>query len=326
MKKSLLLIILSVFFFWGSLAHADTFSNDEIDRIQKIQENYQEAQSNEIKMYEDIFIKLPKSGPELFELGEINQQALANATNQLNYVRNLSGLAPVTFDKNYSDISQYGAIAMASVRKMTHYLDEEATKPENMTDVFWNAAVKATSEGNLSRTGENSINYIIDRFMEDPAVPSVGHRSWFLSPRMTKFGFGFASTPNSNPMMCYSSFYVRDIANSVPKDFTTSWPNGLFPKNQRTGDWSIHFNPSDYVFSQNEITVTMTDNQTGEKISFSADSATNPLEVTTGYGYLRTIIFRPKNTNKSNGASYHIKVEGFRNNKAPYEYNVKFFE
>ena len=252
-----------------------------------------------------------------------------SALDNLNMYRQIASLTPVLESEELSDEAQHGAVILAALNTgLSHYPD----KPADMEEDFYQIAYKATSSSNLSGAygySDYRMEYGVDSCMWDKRgnnLTSVGHRRWFLNPRMLYVGLGQAVTSHDRYGTAYYFDYkVFDRSNEeLDYDFI-AWPSsGNFPLELSLSKlpWSISLNPSRYaVPSLTEVVVEIT-NPAGETETFSAADNTSDTSGnakyfnvnTGGYGEGACIIcnFGGNYEDYSQPGDYRIKVSGLR--------------
>ena len=265
-----------------------------------------------------------------YAAGALSDSALKAAVGRLNALRRLAGLPAAKLDDSLNDMSQKGAVLLASNRVLTHY----PTQPSAMRNDFFQDASTAVAQGNIAMG--YSLTYAIDNFMGDIGasnIPTAGHRRWQLNPEMGKVGFGMAGD--------YMVEYAFDrSAEKLNYDFI-SWPaSGNFPSSlaafQPDSVWTITLNPEKYAIpNRSDITVSVVQKSTKRSWAFSgnysytaADSGRYFNFDTSNYGIPNCIVFRPSDITAYEG-DYQVTVTGLKTiggTPAKLEYTVSFFD
>ena len=180
-----------------------------------------------------------------YAAGEVRVEALEDALDYLNFLRDLAGLAPVELDPALNSIAQQGAVLSAANGFVSH----DPPAPADMDAAFAGAAHYAASSCNIARlnwTSEDVLRQGVLYFARDDGEENLsvlGHRRWLLNPNMAYTGFGLAMDEAG---MSYITMYAHDLQ-ADPGDWQyIAWPSaGAFPAELMSEDlaWSIILNP-----------------------------------------------------------------------------------
>ena len=180
-----------------------------------------------------------------YAAGEVRAEALEDALDYLNFLRDLAGLAPVELDPALNSIAQQGAVLSAANGFVSH----DPPAPADMDAAFYDAAHYAASSCNIARlnwTSEDVLRQGVLYFARDDGeanLSTLGHRRWLLNPNMAYTGFGLATDEAG---MSYITMYAHDLQ-ADPGDWQyIAWPSaGAFPAELMSEDlaWSIILNP-----------------------------------------------------------------------------------
>ena len=314
------------------------YMNSGLASIPKLskQEIYQLLRNNPTTMPSNVFVTAPTYNP--YTTGELTQEVLSRTLNRLNALRQLCGLTPVALDAALCQNAQYGAVLQACLPSLNH-TPPASSKPEGMTDEFFNLGYNASSSSNLY--AGRDLTRTPDGFMNDSDsgnIKRVGHRRWQLNPAMGKIGFGYAEKSDSN-FRRYTCEKVFDSSVTPGEYDFISWPSsGNFPNNTDGFDsntaWSVTFNLSKYTaLNENDITVTITrdsDDTVWTLDSTCKDTGTRGkyLTVSTGgIGSGTCLIFRPDGITKYEGI-YTVVINGVKDrsgNSVSCAFQVDFF-
>ncbi|WP_157720529.1 Ig-like domain repeat protein [Friedmanniella luteola] len=170
--------------------------------------------------------------------------ALQNATRDLvNYFRALSGVAPVTFDADYSARAQKAALIGYANNQLSH-------APARSAVCFSEDGADAAARSNLA-LGYAGAD-VVRGYMDDAGEGNraAGHRWWLQNPRTATMGNGTVGTANALWVAGEKSF------TTAPR--YTSWPSaGYVPAPLEPGGrWSFTTWDPDYDLSRATVGVT----------------------------------------------------------------------
>ncbi|MGC6768762.1 hypothetical protein [Enterococcus sp. LJL51] len=319
------------------------FSVEQVRKIQDYQKKYKEIRSKEA--FDDKFDINPIIGPEQYTTGTFKTSTLENATDYINLLRESAGLTPVTVSQARVSIAQHAAVGIASLRVIDHNIGTKYTKPEGMTDSFWQEASNGARLSNLARSvrspfyGEAipTLNEYSDLYMFDygNGNQSVGHRRIVLNPWYQTIGFGFAEldVPERREVEYSAALYAQgDGSYTVPDDSIVTWPTeSVFPiqdmkKYNYNLRWSASFNSNGYDFDRNNLKVTLKNNKSGQEWHFSDTQKDGEYTVVANSWGYDTVVFAPNEINYAEGDEFTVKVEGLSGKKDSYEYTTRLYD
>ena len=326
MKKYFTLVVLlcGVYFLGESSAHAEATERTKEEIFQNWYTNYLHS------FVGDPYEEKPSVNAP-YATGSLKQEFLEEGLKAANFSRYLVGLPDdLELDPILVNRAQHGAVVLAANKWITH----SPSKPEGMSDEFYQEAKRSTHTSNLGPG--DSLSYAVNQFMYDGHsnnYATVGHRKWILNPSLKKIGFGYA-----NSFIAMQVFDTSRVK-KVNYNYVAYPSNGYFPIEymvQSNIPWSIFLNPSIYApTSPSGVKVTLTrlndnkvwtfdytDYKDAPEGKFFAYSAMN------GYGSGDSIIFRPPVAAYQAGDSYQVKVTGLQDWTGKYrsiEYKVDFF-
>lgn len=107
---------------------------------------------------------------------------------RLNYIRSLHNLPPVIYEESDDVYTANCSLVIAANKKLSH-------TPENNWDCFSKDAYTGCNKSNIFiQTGGNPLIFgseeIVNAFMTDEGVDSLGHRRWFIDPWLAHISFG----------------------------------------------------------------------------------------------------------------------------------------
>ncbi|MDR1078404.1 MAG: CAP domain-containing protein [Propionibacteriaceae bacterium] len=109
----------------------------------------------------------------------------------INYYRDLAGLASVIENAAATAVAQQTALMMARADTLDHY-------PPSTWDCYTAEGAAGAARANLG-WGSPSLGggQVIENYMSDRNVSSVGHRQWILYPPQSQFGIGHTNTTDA---------------------------------------------------------------------------------------------------------------------------------
>lgn len=233
-----------------------------------------------------------------YAAGELQDLAMEEALDYLNFLRGMAGLQPVERSKIYDYQCQHGATLLAAL----DYVDHNAPQPADMDQNFYDSAHLATMSSNIAKFNwmrptilREGIAYFA-RDDGDANLPVLGHRRWLLNPSMNATGFGLA---NSETGMSYVAMYAHDMGRTDAEWSEVCWPTGgVFPVELMHGHlaWSVSLNPAIYNVSASRIKATLEEENLGLYFEFDCTDGTGDgfcTVSTENYGGGPCVIFRP---------------------------------
>src|SRR6478735_6805611 len=148
----------------------------------------------------------------------------------INFVRSMSGLAPVSLNSTLNDRSQRTALMMSAQKALSH-------TPSRRWRCYSAVGAANASKSNLALAYPNLTSAgLVSQYMKDGGAGNiaVGHRRWLLNPFATAMGSGSTWTANAVTVIGPKSM-------SRPNPRWVSWPTGgYFPNTlEPNGRWSL---------------------------------------------------------------------------------------
>ena len=164
----------------------------------------------------------------------------------LNYVRSMTGLAPVTLSPSLNAGAQAAALMMSANGALSH-------NPSSNWQCYTPAGATAASRSNLALAYPSiKAGQIVDLYMDDPGASNaaVGHRRWVLNPFTTQVGTGSTDTANALTVIGPSS-------SARPNPRYVGWPTaGYFPNAiEPDGRWSLSSGRRNISFAKARVRV-----------------------------------------------------------------------
>lgn len=245
-----------------------------------------------------------------FVAGKLTDEALQNAVDWLNYYRELFGVGTVTANPSLTQRAQITAAVEATARVMTHHLEADAQKPQNVSDEDWQVAKKGAAASSLYSYGgtvEGLQNLFKGWLLDDSNVmgdeATVGHRQTMLGTSATTIGFGTADGVRLNSVKGSSALTMSpDIMGQYNRNATgvVSYPAAkLFPVSLVAEEavlWSIDLGIASGHTLATRPTVTIKNLATGTTQRVAA----NALFITTRY------------SREGTSVAFKVKQDGFR--------------
>jgi uncharacterized protein YkwD len=263
---------------------------------------------------EPVKFKKNPSVNSCFE-GELADETKINVLNLVNYIRELHGLKPVTY--NYADdiYAQKGAFLIAANGSLSH------TPPKSWR--CWSEdGYKGCSTSNIIG-GTNApftpCQAVVD-WLIDTNVESLGHRRWMLDPFLKTVAYGHA--------VVYNRFggTLKVIGNKTQPssvDFV-AYPFREYPALLFNMDWYISFsvvqdktnswNNGSVDFSAAAVTVT---SESGRKLSVNSLKHDNQ-----GFGVPNLLAWKVRGLQK--GIRYTVTVKNVKTKAGPKDYEYWF--
>jgi hypothetical protein len=242
-----------------------------------------------------------------YAAGRVNNTALRDAVNTLNFARFLAGLPDdVELRADYTELAQHGSVLNAAWKQIAH----QQSRPNDMPADFYQKASQGIGSSNLHQ-GQGSVSSAVMGWIEDSDTGNrdrLGHRRWVLNPAMKYTGFGFANG--------FSSMYSFDTSRSGRVDYqAVCFPGGAaYPADFFGGGWawSVSLNPDLYQTpNRDTVTVTLTEKAGGKRWTFSrTNTGSGYFNIETSrFGIPNCIIFLPGGISSYSG-TYSVEISG----------------
>ena len=230
-----------------------------------------------------------------FQAGELSKETLARALGEVNFLRTLAGLSPVTLADELNSLCQHGAVLLAANGELSH----APGRPEEMDEAFYALGRDAAAQSNLARfnwAGSDLLREAVLSFTRDEGERNegvLGHRRWLLYPHMGRTGFGLACDASGRT---YALMYAVDDSAQADYDLI-AWPGeGYFPAEYLTKDtwWSISPNPDRYDLQNSRVTITLEELNSSARFEFDFAEGTGECAIAGGrYGDGPAYAFHP---------------------------------
>lgn len=243
------------------------------------------------------YVEMPAAAAP-YAPGELQELALDEALDYLNFLREMAGLQPVERSRIYDYQCQHGAVLLAAL----DYVDHNAPQPADMDQNFYDSAHLATMSSNIAKFNwmrptilREGIAYFA-RDDGDANLPVLGHRRWLLNPVMNATGFGLA---NSETGMSYVAMYAHDMGRPDAQWSEICWPtDGVFPVELMHSHlaWSVSLNPMIYDVNASRIRAELVEEKLGLHFEFDCSAGVGDgfcTVSTENYGGGPCVIFRP---------------------------------
>ncbi|MBR5308163.1 MAG: hypothetical protein IKU43_05280 [Clostridia bacterium] len=288
-----------------------------------------------------------------YSAGSLADEDVADALNALKMVRFLAGVPyeNTVFTEEYNNISQHGAVLLASSNQFTH----TPGKPIDMSQEFYDVAYKGCNLANLS-AGKNNIANAIIGFVYDKGqnnISHAGHRRWVLRPGGVQYGIGFAKGDAT-----YGGMRISMLVNTgagAEADSFVAWPSsGAFPIQYFAASntientvidapWSINLGAQYAAPTKATAVVKLTRESDGKVWIFDSSTPDLGAEMlsddklhysvdNTGYGMKKGILIRPDLDSLgviADGEIFTVEVSGIKykdGKDATLSYSIEFFD
>jgi hypothetical protein len=223
-------------------------------------------------LVEGCFYLEPPDLPSCYP-GVLSPARTLQALGDLNQIRALSGLAPVTYDTAGDPLTQASSLVMVANSALSHEPPQSwACWSQEAADgaISSNLFIQWQWEPSHFIPWESMVGWLIDEW-----VVSLGHRRWMLDPFLSKISYGAVhgapQTPNPDyPAAFASSLQVVHDEQANLSETDLSWvayPVGEYPVELVETEWYLSFSwlvdpMNRYANSQidlSEVAVTVTD-------------------------------------------------------------------
>ena len=199
--------------------------------------------------------------------GTLSQTTLDKTLARINYYRKICGLSACLLDSSLNTKSQQGALMSSANSDIDH-------NPPTSWNCYTTEGANACGKSNLAIGGLP--HEMVDLWMDDSGVSSLGHRRWILYSNAKTYGFG--ATNNAALLYALHNFQNPDATN-LP-EYIAFPPKGYFMKEHLYDYWSFAIPGGDF----SNATVSM--KKSGTTI------ATNKFALNNGYGD-NTLVWAP---------------------------------
>ncbi|MGI6393449.1 MAG: CAP domain-containing protein [bacterium] len=128
--------------------------------------------------------------------GDLNDKEKSAVLKRLNYIRSLHGLPPVVYKSEDDYLTAECALVISANKKLSH-------TPESNWKCYSQDALEGCNKSNIFiQWGTNALSLpstsIVDAFMTDENVETLGHRRWFIDPWLAHISFGRVDDTKNN--------------------------------------------------------------------------------------------------------------------------------
>ena len=290
-----------------------------------------------VSFADDVYDSEPSYSAPYYS-GIVKSSVLNEALDELNYIREIAGLPDnIALDDEYTGKAQHGAVLLDVVDSLTH----TPSKPDNMTQEFYEPAYDAANHSNLAvgklfvdgkTFGNMSLIESLRLCMKDSDSQNIGiagHRRSLMNPRLKRVGFGLSTRYGYAVTYTVNEFsktgaltpkeykqYLEWLKWPVDDEFIT-WPSRKNPHPLEYFDsetsWSVTLNPEIFD-SCNDKTVKVILTRQGDNQSWTFTKAGSNKDayfnITNGNSD-QCIIFRPDNiSGYSDGETWDVNITG----------------
>ncbi len=296
MKRFICKVLTVIFITLLTSPFVFAFSDAKIDSAESLRALYRQM--------------VPDAGEDGYA-SEPSEGTLARALGEVNFLRALAGLSPVTMTDELNSLCQHGAVLLAANGELSH----TPGRPEGMDETLYALGRDAAAQSNLARfnwTGSDLLREAVLSFARDEGERNegvLGHRRWLLYPHMGRTGFGLACDASRRT---YALMYAVDDSAQADYDLI-AWPGeGVFPAEYLTKDtwWSISPNPDRYDLQNSRVTIALEELNSGARFEFDFAAGEGGCTVAGGrYGDGPAYAFRPALS------EYEAVADGYEQNQ-----------
>ncbi len=254
--------------------------------------------------------------------GRYTPEMTQSLLNYSNYLRWLGGLTPFTLASE-EDVRKAarGAVVLAASGQFAHNPVKDDTLAD-MDEAFFQDGYDGTSSSNISSgyAAGWTAGYManIRGFLDDTANVSsmaLGHRFTFLQRAGTEIAYGTAGGAMCQTVKALNN--QENVTGTVQgvenNDYAYCWPApGAFPVEEfETGAlWSINFNDDKVRFSNQPLTLTITDLDTGEQVvNLDKFGSSQYMGSGMGWFYGKCLYFSGPKATSYLGKNYKVELQ-----------------
>lgn len=168
----------------GGIKIDNEITSDDTDDFQPVDDNSDIPDDS----YEGVYSVDPDVGE--CSAGTVTESEKKKVLARLNYIRSLHNLPPVVYEYGDDVLTAECSLIIAANQELSH-------TPPSSWDCYSGDAYNGCNKSNIFiRWGTGSSSFesegVVDAFMTDEGVPSLGHRRWFIDPWLKHISFGRA--------------------------------------------------------------------------------------------------------------------------------------
>lgn len=259
--------------------------------------------------------------------GMILESERVKVTNDINRLRTIHGLAPVSYDMEKEPNTQQGSLMCAANNTINH-------TPPSSWFCFTQDGYDGTANSNLfmqwGMKGSALISSLqsILNWMIDDNTESLGHRLAIINPFVKKVSFGrvdgVPKSDDSRFVTGMALYYTSEYANSIDVDYV-AYPYHNYPPEYVNKDWFLSFSAFyDKGSWSNNTNVDIT----GVKIEVIPEGSTNSLNThsfgkSNNWGSVGNCL-RWKTDNLQEEIKYTVNIKGLIVNGESKDYTYWF--
>jgi len=119
--------------------------------------------------------------------GEVSNYEKSKVLARVNYIRSLHNLKPVTYNYDDDKYTAQCSLIIAANKKLDHF-------PDSSWKCYSADGREGCSKSNIyirfGMINQLESESVVDAFMTDEGVPSLGHRRWLIDPWLDHISFG----------------------------------------------------------------------------------------------------------------------------------------
>jgi uncharacterized protein YkwD len=263
---------------------------------------------------EPVKFKKNPSVNSCFE-GELAVETKMNVLNFVNYIRELHGLKPVTYNYEDDKYAQKGAYLIALNGDLSH-------NPPKSWRCWSEEGYKGCSSSNIigGTNAPFSPCQAVADWLIDTNVEGLGHRRWILDPFLKTVAYGHAVVYNRSggtlkvigdkEQPASTDFVAYPFREYPALLFNMNWYLSLSVIQDRNNTWNNH----SVDFSSSPVTVT---SEAGKKLSVSSVKHDNQ-----GFGVPNLLAWKVKDLQK--GIRYTVNVRNVKTSSGERDYEYWF--
>jgi uncharacterized protein YkwD len=168
----------------GGIKIDNEITSDDTDDFQPVDDNSEVPDDTQ----EGVYSVEPAVGQ--CSPGSVTENEKKKVMARLNYIRSLHNLPPVVYEYGDDVLTAECSLIIAANQQLSH-------TPPSSWECYSNDAYEGCNKSNIFiRWGTGSSSFesegVVDAFMTDEGVPSLGHRRWFIDPWLKHISFGRA--------------------------------------------------------------------------------------------------------------------------------------
>lgn len=216
---------------------------------------YQEAVEKGKKLIDQAYIKKPDI--KTCQVGQVTDIEKQQALDELNRIRQVHGLDPVSYNKENDKYTSASALINAANRTLGHYPPKTAKCYSEYGRIgSKNSNLYISLASSTALISPNFAEDTITNLLIDEGVEGVGHRAWLLNPFLKSISYGRA-TDTQKDYIDAASVYIDDTKTNLSPQSPDyiAYPYKNYKESWFTHGWyssfSVIVNKSDFWANKN---------------------------------------------------------------------------